>query len=255
MAGLLADQKRVPHTGPSVGADERFLMEAHRRSSGSFMVQTTLEHSPPALEHPATIAQPPMRRRWRRQLSWLGGGTAGNEQLVATVGVVLIVLFALMGVTILRIHRLLAVHMFVGILLAGPVGLKLGATGYRFGRYYTGHRAYRRKGPPKLSLRLLAPVLVLSTLSLFLSGLVLMLEGASRSQRVVLLHKASFVIWIAVAGLHVLSHLPRVGKSVRAVRASHLAVAPGAAGRWAAVAVALVAGLALAIVLSAHFTA
>jgi hypothetical protein len=218
-------------------------------------MQTTLERSPPALEHQATIAQSRMRRRWRRQLSWLGGGTAGNEQLVATVGVVLIVLFAVVGVTILRIHRLLAAHMFVGILLAGPVGLKLGATGYRFARYYAGDRAYRRKGPPKLSLRLLAPVLVLSTLSLFLSGLVLMLEGASRSPRFMLLHKASFVIWIAVAGLHVLSHLPRVGKSLRAVRGSHLAGAPGAAGRRAAVAGAVATGLVLAIVLSAHLTA
>jgi hypothetical protein len=72
-----------------------------------------------------------------------------------------------MGITILRIHQLLDVHMFVGILLAGPVGLKLGATGYRFARYYSGDPAYRRKGPPKLGLRLLAPVLVLSTLSLF----------------------------------------------------------------------------------------
>jgi hypothetical protein len=218
-------------------------------------MQTTLEHSPPARELPAAIAQSPVRRRWRRQLSWLGGGTAGNEQLVATVGVVLIVLFAVMGVTILRIHRLLAAHMFVGILLAGPVGLKLGASGYRFARYYTGDRAYRRKGPPKLSLRLMAPVLVVSTLSLFLSGLVLMLEGASRSPRVMLLHKASFVIWIGVAGLHVLSHLPRVGKALRAVRGGHLAVASGAAGRRAAVAGAVAAGLALAIVLTTHFTA
>ena len=40
----------------------------------------------------------------------------------------------------------------MGILLAGPVSLKLGATGYRFARYYSGHRAYRCKGAPKLSL-------------------------------------------------------------------------------------------------------
>lgn len=193
-----------------------------------------------------------MRRHGRRRLAWFGGGTAGNEQLVATVGIVLIVLLAVMGVTILRIHRLLAVHMFVGMLLAGPVGLKLGATGYRFARYYTGDAGYRHKGPPKLGLRLLAPVLVLSTLSLFLSGFVLMLEGSARSPQVMLLHKASFIIWICVAGLHVLSHLPRIGKSLRAVRAPHPAVGPGAVGRWVAVAAALAAGLALAIVLSAQ---
>jgi hypothetical protein len=216
-------------------------------------MQSTLDRSATALEAPPAVALSASRRRRRRRVSWLGGGTAGNEQLVATVGVVLIALFAVMGITILRIHQLLDVHMFVGILLAGPIGLKLGATGYRFARYYTGDAAYRRKGPPKLSLRLLAPVLVLSTLSLFSSGLVLMLEGASRSPRIMLIHKASFVIWIGVAGLHVLSHLPGLGRSLRAVRGGHLSVAPGAAGRWLAVSLAVVAGLALAIVLSAHF--
>ena len=216
-------------------------------------MQPTLEHSPAALEHPPTVSPSATRGRRRRHVSWLGGGTAGNEQLVATLGVVLIALFAVMGITILRIHQLLDVHMFVGILLAGPVGLKLGATGYRFTRYYSGNPAYRRKGPPKLSLRLLAPVLVLSTLALFLSDLVLMLEGASRSPQVMLIHKASFLIWISVAGLHVLSHLPRLGKSLRAVHSTHLTAAPGAAGRWLAVSSAVAVGLASAIALSAHF--
>ncbi len=214
---------------------------------------STLENSPPTLEPSPTVRRSATRGRRRRHISWVGGGTAGNEQLVATVGVVLIGLFAVMGITILRIHQLLDVHMFVGILLAGPVGLKLGATGYRVARYYSGDPAYRRKGPPKVGPRLMAPVLVLSTLSLFLSGFVLMLEGASRSPEVMLIHKASFVIWITVAGLHVLSHLPRLGKSLRAVHSSHLTVAPGAAGRWLAVFSAAAIGLALAIVLSAHF--
>src|ERR1700733_14600884 len=139
-------------------------MEQHAVDSRTF---------PAALEHPATVAVSATRGGRRRYVSWVGGGTDGNEQLVATVGVVLTALFGVMGITILRIHQLLDVHMFVGILLAGPVGLKLGATGYRFARYYSGDPAYRRKGPPTLSLRLLAPVLLLSTLSLFLSGFVL----------------------------------------------------------------------------------
>jgi len=220
-------------------------------------MQSTLETSAATLERSPAVAPSAPRSR-RHHVLWLGGGTAGNEQLVATVGVLLIALFAVMGITvigitILRVHQLIDVHMFVGILLAGTVGLKLGATGYRFTRYYTGNPAYRRKGPPKLSLRLLAPVLVLSTLSLFLSGFVLMLEGVSRSPQVMLIHKASFLIWITVAALHVLSHLPRLGRSLRAVRSSHLTVAPGVAGRWLLVAGAVAGGMALAIVLSAHF--
>jgi hypothetical protein len=216
-------------------------------------MQSALEHSPPALEHPPTVSLSATRARRRHHVSWVGGGTAGNEQLAAITGVVLVAPFAVMGITILRVHQLLDVHMFVGILLAGPVGLKLGATGYRFARYYSGDPAYRRKGQPKLGLRLLAPVLVLSTLSLFISGFVLMLEGASRNPQVVLLHKASFLIWVTVAGLHVLSHLPRLGKSLRAVHSSHLTASPGAAGRWLVVSSAILAGLVLAIVLSSHF--
>ena len=105
-------------------------------------MQSTLEHSPTALERPPTVARSATRARRYRHVSWLGGGTAGNEQLVATVGVVLIAMFAVIGITILRIHQLLDVHMFMGILLAGPVGLKLSATGYRSARYYSGNPAY-----------------------------------------------------------------------------------------------------------------
>ena len=44
-------------------------------------------------------------------------------------------LLAVIGVTILRIGQLLSVHLFVGMLLIGPVLLKMGSTGYRFLRY------------------------------------------------------------------------------------------------------------------------
>ena len=66
------------------------------------------------------------------------GGVAGNERLTALTGVVLLGGFAVEGVTILRIGRLLTLHFFVGMLLIGPVLLKIGSTGYRFARYYTG---------------------------------------------------------------------------------------------------------------------
>jgi hypothetical protein len=82
---------------------------------------------------------------------------------------------------------------------------------------------------------------------------VLMLQGTSRSPQIILLHKASFVIWISVAGLHVLAHLPGLGTVLRPVRSKHVTAAPGAVGRWLAVSSAVAVGLALAVVLSAHF--
>ena len=49
----------------------------------------------------------------------------------------------------MRIGQLLWLHLFVGLLLIGPVVLKLASTGYRFARYYTNDAVYRRKGPPE----------------------------------------------------------------------------------------------------------
>jgi len=78
-----------------------------------------------------------------------GGGTSGNERLTTAVGATLIVLLAVIGLTLLRLHgRLLSVHLFVGMLLVPPVLLKLASTGYRFIRYYTGNPRYREHGPP-----------------------------------------------------------------------------------------------------------
>ena len=42
---------------------------------------------------------------------------------------VLLVLFAVLGITIIRIGQLLWLHLFLGVLLVGPVALKLASTG------------------------------------------------------------------------------------------------------------------------------
>ena len=50
------------------------------------------------------------------------GGAEGNERLTAMTGLVLLVLLAVEGFTILRLGRLLTLHFFLGMLLLGPVG-------------------------------------------------------------------------------------------------------------------------------------
>ncbi|MGZ4175234.1 MAG: hypothetical protein ACXVUX_03315, partial [Solirubrobacteraceae bacterium] len=62
----------------------------------------------------------------------LGGGTEGNERLTVLTGALLIVLLAVLGITIVRIGQLLWLHLFLGLVLIGPVALKLASTGYRF---------------------------------------------------------------------------------------------------------------------------
>ncbi len=205
----------------------------------------------PSLVQGAPAAAAVDARRERR--GWLlGSGTAGNEQLTAMVGVILLVLLAVIGLTILRIHQLISVHLFVGLLLIGPVVLKVSSTGYRFVRYYTHDAAYRRVGPPLPLLRLVAPVVVLSTVVVFASGVALLLLGPSSRGQLLLIHKASFFVWVAVTAVHVLGHLPGLPEHLRAARGTRAAVTgsdPGSGGRTIALTGALVGGLLLALIL------
>jgi len=133
----------------------------------------------------------------------------------------------------------------------------MASTGYRFVRYYTHDHEYVRKGPPPLPLRLIAPMLVISTLTVFASGVVLLFNGPTGRGTLVLIHKASFIVWVSVTAVHVLGHLPGLPGSVRTARQSPggAAATPGGAGRWIAIAGAIVGGLVVAIVLSGHFGA
>lgn len=198
------------------------------------------------------------RAKRSRGRSLTGGGTDGNEQLTTITGAILIVLLAVIGFTIPQLGRFVSVHLFVGMLLFGPVLLKMASTGYRFIRYYTGNAAYREKGPPETILRLIGPIVVLSTAAVFATGVVLLILGPSHRNPWVELHKLTFIVWIVFMGLHVLLHLPAVARALgigREGRAQLAGAAPGAAGRWIAIAGALVAGLILAIVLIPDFSA
>lgn len=184
------------------------------------------------------------------------GGTTGNEQLTALTGIILLLLLAALGVTILRIHPLLSVHMFLGILLIPPVLLKMASTGYRFARYYTHDRTYRRKGPPPAILRLIAPVVVLSTVVVFASGVALLLIGPSSRGSLLLVHKVSFIVWLAFTAVHVLGHLADLPIAMRPGSEGVLELdgsGDGRAGRVLSLGAALVAGLVLAIVYIPEF--
>ena len=135
--------------------------------------------------------------------------TAGNERLTGSTAGVLLVLLAVEGVTIVALRPLLSVHVFVGVLLIPPIALKLASTGYRFVRYYTRHPAYHRQGPPRLLLRLLAPLVVASTLALFGTGVALIVQGP-RAGVILALHKASFLVWFVAMTIHVLAYVLRV---------------------------------------------
>jgi hypothetical protein len=199
---------------------------------------------------------------WARLGGLAGGGTTGNERLTSAIGAVLIVLLAVIGVTIIALGPLLSVHLFVGMVLVGPVLLKLASTGYRFARYYTANPRYRRKGPPALPLRLLAPIVVASTLVVFASGVALLFAGPSSRDTLLPIHKVSFIVWVAFMSIHVLAHLPTMLRSLGADYGPKRAGAGtwqqylgsrdsvnGRAGRVLSLSSALAFGVVLAVVL------
>ena len=184
------------------------------------------------------------------------GGPAGNARLTAWTGLVLLVLSAAEGITLLNIRGLISWHVVIGVLLIPPALLKTVSTGWRILRYYRGDPGYTKAGPPPAALRILGPAVVITTLGLLASGLVLILLGPDSSQRsfltvaglgmnAVTVHQAVFIAWFVVTTLHVLGRFVPALKLTISAPARKAAV-PGASHRMAALvvvaAVAAVAG-------------
>ena len=181
---------------------------------------------------------------------------AGNEVLTAMTGLVLLVGFAVEGVTILSLRRLLVLHFLVGMLLVGPVALKIASTLYRFLRYYTGSRPYVRKGPPSPVLRLLGPLVILTSVAVLGTGVMLAVTGPGSGQWL-FLHKASFILWFGVMTIHVLNYAPRLPGMLAERRGRNgggRMVLFSGPGRWLALAVSLAVGIGVAA-LTVHLSA
>lgn len=165
------------------------------RSSGQSIVAHTralvLPTPPPSVPDPASPA----------------AGADGNSRLTSVNGMLLLVLLAVEGATLLSVRQLITPHIYLGLLLVGPVLLKCASTGYRFLRYYGRAVPYREKGPPHPVLRVLGPVVILSSLAVLGTGIALIFTGPNHRDPWLLLHKASFVVWFGAMTIHVLGHL------------------------------------------------
>jgi hypothetical protein len=175
--------------------------------------------------------------------------TEANHRLTSSAGLVLFVLLAAQGVTILSIHDLLGAHIVLGFVLLGPLVVKLVSAGWRFVKYYTGDVDYGRAGAPRPLLRLLAPFVVLTTVIMFGSGIALLAIDPGRGSLLLFVHKASFVLWFGAMTVHVLAYvLPAarwaladlVGRGPAEVLSTRWA-------RQAAIVASLVIGIALSI--------
>ena len=190
-------------------------------------------------------------------------GPAGNAQLTAWTGLLLLALVVVELVTLIDVRGLLSWHVVVGMLLVAVSALKIGSTGWRFLRYYSGHGTYRQAGPPPMLLRILGPLVVASTVGVLASGVWLIVVGPDSGrqslvtllgQRIDLLsiHQGLFIVFAVVAGVHVLARLvPAVALTTeRAHRNGGSGRLHGKGPRIAVLALTLVAGaLAAALIL------
>ena len=169
-----------------------------------------------------------------------------NARLTGATAAVLLVLLAAEGATLLSIRSLVTPHVVIGMILVPPVMLKMTSTGWRFVRYYRRDPAFRRKGPPAPILRLLGPAVVVLTTVVFASGIILLVGPAAWDGQMLLVHKASFVLWFGAMAIHVLGHLRHTAQLAPrdwAPRAKKQL--SGARGRRVGLVVSLVLGAAL----------
>lgn len=166
------------------------------------------------------------------------GGPAGNALLTASTGLVLLALSIAELLTLFNVRGLISWHVALGALLVPPAVMKTASTGWRIGRYYVGTPTYQEAGPPPLLLRLLGPLVIVSTLGLLGTGVLLILLGQDSARHSVFsllgfradwvtLHQGFFIVWCGAAGLHLL------GRIVPALRSTVLPGSGGAVpGRW-----------------------
>jgi hypothetical protein len=173
-------------------------------------------------------------------------GPVGNQRLTAMTGATMLILFTAEVITTLLLGSLFSMHFFLGMLLIGPVCLKVGSTVWRFLRYYTGSEPYVRRGPPPMLHRVLGPLLILTTAGVLGTGVILAVTGPDLMWQK--LHQRLFYLWVLIVIVHVVHYLPRLPQLLAVNPADRLMRAvSGSRARWVLLAGSLIFGLILAI--------
>ncbi len=127
-------------------------------------------------------------------------------------GVLVLILVEI--VSTVSLHTGIAIHIFVGVLLTGPLVVKLGSTGYRFLCYYSGSPAFVRRGPPRLPLRMLAPLLLATTLVVIGSGIGLVVPGPAQAGPLLPMHNLSVLVWLPMIAVHLCAYIWRTPRLI-----------------------------------------
>ncbi len=182
------------------------------------------------------------------ELDTIDTGVVANSRLTASIGAVLLFALLVEGFTVIDVNGMFALHAFVGMLLIPVAVLKLGSTGYRFWKYYSGDPAYRRKGPPHIILRATAPLVVISTIALLATGAALLVVGPNNADTLVTVHQASFIVWVSVTTIHVLGHIVETWRLTGDdLRSTSTAAVPRLGLRRSLLLISLVVGVGLGV--------
>ena len=176
--------------------------------------------------------------RQRRPLS--EENVEANARLTGVTGALLLIFLFVEGLTILRVHQLIGLHVFLGALLVPLVVLKTGSTSYRFMRYYAGEREFVRRGPPNPILRVTGPLVIVFTFGLLASGIILVVHPRGGWLGI---HRIVFIAWFVLMTIHVVGHLAETAR----LTWNEWKVAariPGRRLRVAMIAASLIAGVA-----------
>jgi hypothetical protein len=188
------------------------------------------------------------RERELREEPARSADPAGNQRLTAMTGAVLLILFTAECLTLLQLGHLLTLHVFLGMLLLGPVGLKIASTLWRFTRYYTGAPAYVWRGPPAPLQRVTGPFVILTTVAVLGTGIMLIIEGNSPGAwNWIPLHRLSFLAWAFFMLIHLGSYVPKLPVILSGRADQTRRVLAARATRWLLLCGFLAAGVGLAL--------
>ena len=237
--GVLGDEAElVLEGGDDVVRDGRYPVRFTAGSAGRGIA---------VLRRELTAVAVPDRARADREAGTDAPGVRRNARLTALTGFVLLLLLGAEGITVVGFDGLVGPHLVIGTALLAPVALKLASTGWKILRYYGRTPDYVRAGPPPLVRRLLAPLVIVTTIGLLGTGIALMLLGPANAGPLPFLHRAFFAVWCAAIALHVLIHAQRSLRAVNAeVTAPPSQVLPGRAWRALTLTGTLAAGVGLA---------
>lgn len=202
----------------------------------------------------AERTQPASARALERARAPWGGNARveANARLTAMTAVVLLVFFiAELATVVMGARGHLSVHVMVGLILVPPVLLKIATTSWRMIAYYRGEPAYRKRGVPALGLRILGPFFVVVTFLVLSSGIGLVAWPHALHSSLLIVHKASFYLWLAAFLIHALVHFKemiRLAGNDVLVRTRVLAA--GARSRQLVLGGSVVLGTVLALALS-----